>query len=84
MIIKEVIMSSAKLNEGTKSYKAYQVLSDLQWHCGKCEFPTTHTGGLIRDLVDKGFEIEKKSMYCSKCKEDLVHRRLITHVRRAV
>jgi hypothetical protein len=77
-------MSSAKLNEGTKIYKAYTVLSDLQWHCGKCEFPTTHTGGLIRDLVHKGFDIDTKSMYCRNCKEDLVHRRLVTNVRKAL
>lgn len=77
-------MSSMKLKEGTKMQKAYTVLSDLRWHCGKHEFPTTHTGGLIRDLVNKGFQIEAKTIYCHQCKEDLVHRRLVTNVQAVI
>ncbi len=77
-------MSSAKLKEGTKLFKTYEILSDLRWHCGKCEFPTTQSAGLVRDLTQKGFQIETEMHYCLKCKEDLTHRRLVTHVRKEV
>jgi len=67
----------AKLNIGTKVYKAYQILRDKNWHCGKHELPGTQSAGLVRDLRGHGANIETKAMPCRVCQEVTTHRRLI-------
>ena len=52
-------------------------LSDLHWHCSH-ELPGNRTAALIRILVDKGYPIEKKYLYCYNCNRDTTHRRMIS------
>ncbi len=66
-----------KLNEGTKLHRAYQVLADGKWHCGKHELPGTQSAGLVRELVSRGATIEKKAMPCRFCNEETTHRRMV-------
>jgi hypothetical protein len=66
---------------GTKLAKAFNILSDLQWHCGKHGLPGTQSAGLIREIVAKGYSVEKKSMFCRICDEENIHRRLVSNVK---
>jgi hypothetical protein len=71
------MVTGAKFNEGTKIYRAYQVLSDKKWHCGKHELPGTQSAGLVRELINRGAKIEKASKYCPVCNEETTHRKMI-------
>ncbi len=66
------------VKEKTKLYKTFAVLSDLKWHCSKHELPGTQPAKAIQIIGQHGFKIEKKTVYCKKCKEKTVHRRLIS------
>jgi len=71
------MLSASNFNEGTKLYKAYKVLSDRKWHCGKHELPGTQSAGLVRDLKVRGATIEKKMLPCRVCQEETTHRRMV-------
>ena len=69
-------MTKHGFNEGTKLERVRQILSDLQWHCGKHELPGTQPAKAIQTIRHHGFDVEKKTIYCAVCKDKTVHRRL--------
>ena len=71
-------MTKLPFNEGTKLAKVFTTLSDGEWHCGKHELPGTQPAKAIQIIRQHGFEIEKKTVYCSVCKDKTVHRRLVS------
>ena len=75
----------AKMNpfkEGTTSYIDFETLSDLRWHCTKCELKSGQAktwqvwrqNGIQLDTDEKGnfYKIQE----CSKCNSITVHRKL--------
>ena len=71
-------MGKHPFNEGTKLAQIYTILSDGQWHCGKHELPGTQPAKAIQVMRQHGFEIENKTIFCEKCDDKTVHRRLIS------
>lgn len=70
-------MLNGKFEPGTKLAKAFVILSDYQWHCGKHGLPGTQSAGLVKHIIDRGYKIEKATKYCQVCQEDNVHRRMV-------
>lgn len=64
--------------EQTKLYKTFSILSDLKWHCSKHELPGTQPAKAVQIIGQHGFKTEKKTIYCERCKEKTVYRRLIS------
>ncbi|HEX2915465.1 MAG TPA: hypothetical protein VH186_32195 [Chloroflexia bacterium] len=64
--------------EGTKIGDTFTLLSDLQWHCGRHEFPSSQPAALIRELRNLGYDIETgKNMECEgSCQGKGTHWRL--------
>jgi len=56
----------------------FQILTDGDWHCGKCELPGTQPAKPIQIIRQNGYEIENKKKLCSICKYKTVHRRLVS------
>lgn len=71
-------MTKHPFKEGTKLAKAFTILSDGEWHCGKHELPGTQPAKAIQIIRQHGFEIINKSIYCDVCGEKTVHRKLIS------
>ena len=65
-------------NEGTKLAKAFTVLADSKWHCGKHELPGTQPAKAIQIIRQHGFQIENKTIFCKICDDKTVHRRLLS------
>ena len=65
-------------NEGTQTYRTFEILSDQEWHCGKCELPGTQPAKLIQIIRQHGYEVENNTIYCATCTDWTVHRRLIS------
>jgi hypothetical protein len=63
---------------GTKIYQTFIILSDLNWNCSKHELPGTQPAKAIQLIRQNGFEIENKTIFCNKCKEKTVHRKMIS------
>jgi len=74
----DINKKSLPFKEKTKLYKTFSVLSDLRWHCSKHELPGTQPAKAIQIIGQNGFKTEKKTVYCEKCKEKTVHRRLLS------
>jgi hypothetical protein len=70
-------MINGKFEPGTKLAKAFQILSDHLWHCGKHGLPGTQSAALVKQIVDRGYKVDKKMMYCHICQEDNFHRKLL-------
>lgn len=64
--------------EKTKLFQTFSILSDLEWHCSKHELPGTQPAKAIQIIRQGGFKIENKTIFCEKCREKTVHRRLIS------
>ncbi len=70
--------------EGSTSYHDFDTLSDLKWHCSKCELKSGQAKtwqvwrqqGIQLDKDDKGNWYKK--MYCEKCDNKTIHRKLKT------
>jgi hypothetical protein len=71
-------MTKHPFKEGTKLAKAFTILSDGKWHCGKHELPGTQPAKAIQIIRQHGFEIINKSIYCDVCGEKTVHRKLVS------
>lgn len=67
---------------GTTSYKDFEVLSDLKWHCTKCELKSGQAktwqvwrqNGIQLDTDEKGNYFKK--MNCNKCQSKTIYRKL--------
>ncbi len=62
--------------EDTKTGRAFEILSDLGWHCAKHELPGTQPAALVKRIVDLGYKVGRKTVYCHSCREETTHRKL--------
>ena len=69
--------------EGSTNYKDFETMSDLQWHCTKCELRSGQAKtwqvwrqekGIQLDCDEKGNLFKKQ--YCPHCKSKTVFRKL--------
>lgn len=65
-------------NPGTKAHDDFELLSDLEWHCGKHELSGTQPAKTMQNIKYEGFEVEKRTQPCEVCGEKTVHRRLVS------
>jgi hypothetical protein len=75
-------MDGNPFEPGTKVHKCFGILSDHQWHCGKHGLPGTQSAALVKQIVDRGYKVEKYNKFCLICQEDNVHRRLVNTLKR--
>lgn len=77
-------MNNNPFKEGTTSYNDFNVLSDLKWHCTKCELKSgqAKTWQIWRQ---NGIQLDKdekenfyKTIFCQNCNNKTVHRKLVT------
>lgn len=68
---------------GTKPYEDFETLSDLQWHCTKCELKSGQAKTWQVWRQEKGIQLDQdekghwyKTLYCEHCGENTVHRKL--------
>lgn len=70
--------------KGTTSYHDFDIMSDLKWHCTKCELKSGQAKtwqmwrhqGIQIDTDDKGNLF--KAIFCEECQSKTVHRKLKT------
>jgi len=75
-------MDNNPFKPGTTSYRDFAILSDLKWHCTKCELKSGQAKtwqvwrqqGIQLDTDEKGHFY--KIMFCEKCQNKTVHRKL--------
>jgi len=75
-------MTNNPFKQGTTSHHDFDVMSDLKWHCVRCELKSGQAKtwqvwrqqGIQLDADDKGNFY--KSAFCEKCKSKTVHRKL--------
>jgi len=75
--------SKNPFKEGSTSCHDFDILSDLNWHCTKCELKSgqAKTWQVWRH---KGIQLDKnqnkfyKKIFCEKCKNNTVHRKLLS------
>jgi len=70
--------------EGTLIYKDFNMLSDMQWHCTKCDLISgqAKTYEKMRDDGAKFYQNPKTKYYaemikCNICKRNTMHRKFI-------
>ena len=61
---------------GTRIHEIFAILSDMAWHCGKCELPGTQPAKAIQIIRQNGYSIENGNRDCANCSYRTVHRRL--------
>lgn len=68
---------------GTKPYEDFETLSDLQWHCTKCELKSGQAKTWQVWRQEKGIQLDQdekghwyKTIHCEHCGENTVHRKL--------
>ena len=75
-------MKNNPFTKGTTSYKDFEIMSDLKWHCSKCELKSgqAKTWQVWRQ---NGVQLEEpapnrweKRIFCEKCNNKTVHRKL--------
>lgn len=75
-------MKNNPFKEGTTSYKDFETMLDLKWHCSKCELKSgqAKTWQVWRQ---NGIQLEEttlnrweKRIFCKKCDNKTVHRKL--------
>lgn len=67
----------------TNQYIDFQTMSDLKWHCSKCELKSGQAKTWQVWRQEKGIQLDQdengkyfKKMYCKNCKQDTIHRKL--------
>lgn len=69
---------------GTTSYRDFEIMSDLKWHCTKCELESAQAktwqvwrqNGIQLDRDEKGNYYER--IVCPNCGKTTVHRKLLS------
>ena len=68
--------------KNTLGYSDYEMMSDNNWHCSKCEFKSAQAA-IFRDMIAKGVELEQdengnnfKKQFCTNCNRETNHRKL--------
>ena len=76
-------MSKNPFKPGTTAYKDFETLSDLKWHCTKCELKSGQAKtwqvwrqekGVQMDVDDSGKYDAR--IFCEKCGNKTVHRKI--------
>jgi len=69
--------------EGSTQYDDFNTMSDLRWHCTKCELKSAQAKTWQVWRQEKGLQLGKddngnyhKRQYCAKCEHNTVHRKL--------
>lgn len=69
--------------EGSTQYKDFETMSDLKWHCTKCELLSGQAKTWQVWRQEKGIQLDKdedghwfKKMLCPKCGVKTIHRKL--------
>jgi hypothetical protein len=83
-VIKFAFKNHNPHNEGTKSYRNFNKLTDLEWHCSECELEGSQPASYIRNWRNRGFVFFKqeernrygKMKYCQNCTTETYHRKL--------
>ncbi|MFB6197302.1 MAG: hypothetical protein ABEI52_03385 [Halobacteriaceae archaeon] len=67
----------------TKRGRTFEILSDGEWHCLSCEFPSSQPAKDIQMFRKEGFEFVQESgqgyganRYCENCEDTQFHRKL--------
>ena len=68
---------------GTTQYQDFETMSDLKWHCTKCELKSGQAKTWQVWRQEKGIQLDKdengnyyKKMFCKKCNQNTIHRKL--------
>lgn len=76
-------MKNNPFNKGTKAYSDFEMMSDLKWHCSKCELKSGQAKTWQVWRQEKGIQIDTdekgnyyKIIYCDNCSEKTYHRKL--------
>jgi|SRR3989339_1539768 len=75
-------MNKNPFKVGTTSHKDFEILSDLKWHCTKCELKSgqAKTWQVWRQMGIQLGKNEKgnfyKKIFCKNCKNQTIHRKL--------
>ena len=76
-------MTNNPFKNGSKQYIDFETMSDLKWHCTKCELKATQAKTWQVWRQEKGiqFDMDKNGrydgrFYCEKCGTTTVHRKL--------
>ena len=75
-------MTNNPFKQGNTSHNDFEVMSDLKWHCTKCELKSGQAKtwqvwrqqGIQLDTDEQGNFY--KTIFCEKCKNKTVHRKL--------
>lgn len=69
--------------EGSNQYKDFETMSDLKWHCSKCELLSGQAKTWQVWRQEKGIQLDQdetgnwyKNIYCEKCGIKTIHRKL--------
>ncbi|MFA6547447.1 MAG: hypothetical protein WCT11_00700 [Candidatus Magasanikbacteria bacterium] len=76
-------MSEIPFKPNTTSYKDFETLSDLKWHCTKCELKSGQAKTWQVWRQEKGIQMDVDAdgkhaarLFCNKCQSTTVHRKL--------
>lgn len=76
---------SNPFKKNTNQYKDFETLSDLQWHCTKCELKSSQAKTWQIWRQEKGIQLDQdengnwyKRKKCNKCANVTIHRKLKT------
>ena len=71
--------------EGSTQYHDFELMSDLQWHCTKCELKSGQAKTWQVWRQEKGIQLAQdenenwfKKMLCTKCNSVTIHRKLLS------
>lgn len=69
--------------EGSTQYKDFETMSDLKWHCSKCELLSGQAKTWQVWRQEKGIQLDTdekgnwyKKIFCPKCNTNTIHRKL--------
>ena len=78
-------MSENPFKKGSTQYKDFELMSDLKWHCTKCELKSGQAKTWQVWRQEKGIQLAQdengnwfKKMECPHCGQVTIHRRLLS------
>ena len=74
---------SNPFSKNTTSYTDFEIMSDLKWHCVKCELKSGQAKTWQVWRQEKGVQLDQdehghfyKKMFCEHCQQNTIHRKL--------
>ena len=71
--------------EGSTQYQDFELMSDLKWHCTKCELKSGQAKTWQVWRQEKGIQLAQdeqghwyKTMFCGHCGFNTIHRKLLS------